>query len=40
MTPSPAFELESAKRSVRTVAFILATLPLIACAVLTAKIIF
>jgi hypothetical protein len=40
MTPSPAFELESAKRSVRTVAFILATFPLIACAVLTAKIIF
>jgi hypothetical protein len=40
MTPSPAFELEFAKKSVRTVAFILATLPLIACAVLTAKVIF
>ena len=40
MTPSPAFNSEFAKTSVRVVALILATLPLVAFFVLTAKVIF
>jgi hypothetical protein len=40
MKPSPAFDSEFVKRSVRVAAFVLATLPLVACVVLTAMVIF
>jgi hypothetical protein len=40
MRPSPVFDSEFAKKSVRLLAFGLATLPLVACVVLTAKVIF